>query len=461
MSGIAGIIQKEDVSYLLYLCLHALQHRGQEAAGISTFDGNNPHTYKAQGLLSEIFTEDRLNSLPGNSGVGQVLYSDKAVRGHQENIEPLTFQFKGHSLLISVSASLINRDTLRAECETNGHIFSTTANAELIAALLVTELIKGTESQAAFVQTLNRLQGAYCGCVVLDGKLYAFRDPLGVKPFCFGRTKTGYAVVSESVGLDILGTTIIRDVEGGELLIFTAEEYTSVRFAKAEHTAHCIFEYVYTARPDSIIDGILVYDVRRRIGEILGRNAPKADLVSPVPDSGTAFATGYANGSGIPYREGLLKNRYVGRTFIMPAQSLRENAVRMKLNPVRGHVSGKSVVLVDDSIVRGTTSLRIVDMVKDFGAKEVHMRIGSTPIIAPCYFGVDLPTREELIATGRNVEQIREQIHATTLEYIDVKSLVKTVGLPAEDLCMACGTGEYPCSIPCEKCKARKITILK
>ena len=460
MSGIVGIIQKEDVNYPLYLCLHALQHRGQEAAGISTFDGKKSHSYKASGLLSEVFTEAQLNNLPGNSGVGQVLYSDKSVRGHSENIEPLSFLFKGHNLLISVSASLINRDALRADCEANGHIFSTTANAELIAAILSRKLIDGMDVETAFCQTLQTLQGAFSGCAVLDGKLYAFRDPLGVKPLCFGATKTGFAVVSESVGLDILGTSIIRDVTAGELLVFTETEYKSVIFAKADHTAHCIFEYVYTARPDSVIDGVLVYDARRRIGEALGKNAPKADLVSPVPDSGTAFATGFANGSGIPYREGLLKNRYVGRTFIMPAQSMRENAVRMKLNPVRSHVGGKSVVLVDDSIVRGTTSLRIVDMVKDFGAKEIHMRIGSTPIIAPCFFGVDLPTREELIATGRTVDQIREKIHATTLEYIDTESLVKAVGLPKEDLCMACATGEYPCAIPCEKCKIHKITNL-
>ena len=461
MSGITGIIQSEDVGYCLYLCLHALQHRGQEAAGIVTFDGNKSHVYKAPGLLSEVFSSEKLQTLPGKCGVGQVLYSDKSVRGHRENIEPLSFQFKGHALDITVSASLINRDALRTECEEAGHIFSTTSNAELIAALVARELIHGVEAKKAVIHALHKLEGAYTGCAVLDGVLYAFRDPLGIKPLCFGKTDAGFAVVSESVALDIIGGTLIRDVAAGELLILTADSYTAVQFAKADHTAHCIFEYVYTARPDSVIDGILVYDARRRIGEVLGRNPPKADLVSPVPDSGTAFATGYAGVSGVPYREGLLKNRYVGRTFIMPAQSQRENAVRMKLNPVRQHVAGKSVVLVDDSIVRGTTSLHIVDMVKDFGAEEVHMRIGSTPIIAPCYFGVDLPTRKELIATNNTVEEIREKIHATTLEYIDGDSLIEAVGLPAEDLCVACASGEYPCSIPCEKCCARKITLLE
>ncbi|HJJ57467.1 MAG TPA: amidophosphoribosyltransferase [Methanocorpusculum sp.] len=460
MSGIAGIIQTEDVSYPLYLCLHALQHRGQETAGIATFDGKKFHIHKNPGQLSEVFSKELLQTMPGTAGVAQVLYSDKSVRGHAENIEPMGFTFKGHSVIITVSASLVNRDELRAECEGNGHIFSSTSNAELIAAILAHKLNSGETPRKAFIHTLHALHGAYTGVAVVDGILYAFRDPLGIKPLCFGKTETGYAVVSESVALDILGSNLIRDVAAGELLIITAENLESVLFAKADHAAHCIFEYVYTARPDSVIDGVLVYDARTRIGACLGKTDAGTDLVSPVPDSGTAFATGYAAESGVPYVEGLLKNRYVGRTFIMPAQSLRENAVRMKLNPVRSHIKDKSIVLVDDSIVRGTTSLHIVDMVKEFGAKEVHMRIGSTPIIAPCYFGVDLPTRKELIATGRTVEEIREAIHATTLEYIDGEDLVEAVGIPKEELCTACAGGEYPLEIPCEKCCKRKITLL-
>jgi len=460
MSGIAGITQTNDVSYPLYLCLHALQHRGQETAGIATFDRNKSYVHKAPGHLSEVFSQELLMKLPGNVGVGQVLYSDKSVRGRAENIEPLSFLHQGHSVIITVSASLINRDELRAVCEGNGHIFSSTSNAELIAALLFHKLSDGESPNKAFVHTLHMLKGAYTGVAVLDGVLYAFRDPLGVKPLCYGKTESGYAVVSESVALDILGAEYMGDVLAGQLLVVHPDAVDKIQFAKADHTAHCIFEYVYTARPDSVIDGVLVYDARTRIGASLGAHAPKADLVSPVPDSGTAFATGYSSESGIPYVEGLLKNRYVGRTFIMPAQSLRENAVRMKLNPVRSHIKDKSVVLVDDSIVRGTTSLRIVDMVKDFGAKEVHMRIGSSPIVAPCYFGVDLPTRKELIATGHSVEDIRKAIHATTLEFIDGKDLVDAVGLPKEDLCSACSCGEYPLEISCEKCCKHHITLL-
>ncbi|MDO5843690.1 MAG: amidophosphoribosyltransferase [Methanocorpusculum sp.] len=462
MSGIAGIVDLRGVAYPLYYALHALQHRGQEAAGISTFDGRDFHIHKGSGQLSEVFNEDELSRLLGNVGVGQVLYTQKAHRGRPENIQPLNFSFQGHTLSITVSAALINRESLRCEYEGKGHIFSTTTNAELIAAILAHELIAGADAETAFVNTIQKLNGAYAGVAVLDSALYAFRDPLGTKPLCFGTTDTGYVVASESVALDILSGKFKGDVKPGELLIISDTGVSHRQVQESEHKAYCVFEYVYTARPDSVIDGVLVYDARRKIGACLAKNPPKADLVSPVPDSGTAFATGYASASGIPYTEGLLKNRYVGRTFIMPAQSLRENAVKMKLNPVRRHISGKSVVLVDDSIVRGTTSLRIVDMVKDFGAAEVHLRIGSTPIVSPCYFGVDLPTREELIANGRDVEQIRDEIHATTLEYVSTEDLVKSVGIPKEDLCMACSCGAYPLEIPSEcGCCKRKITNIK
>ena len=464
MSGIAGIVDSRGVAYPLYYALHALQHRGQEAAGISTFHEKTLRTHKGPGQLAEVFNEQILSGLPGTVGIGQVLYTQKAHRGRMENIQPLKFSFQGHELSITVSVALVqdNRESLRAEYEGKGHIFSTTTNAELIAAMIAHELISGADAEDAFVNAIQRLKGAYAGVAILDGVLYAFRDPLGTKPLCLGKTDSGYIVASESVAIDTLSGTFLRDITPGELVTITGDGVSGRQVLTADHKAYCVFEYVYTARPDSVIDGVLVYDARRRIGERLAKHPVKADLVSPVPDSGTAFATGFADASGIPYMEGLLKNRYVGRTFIMPAQSLRENAVRMKLNPVRRHISGKSVVLVDDSIVRGTTSLHIVDMVKEFGAAEVHMRIGSTPIVAPCYFGVDLPTREELIANGRSVEEIRKMIHATSLEYISADDLVESVGIPQEDLCMACSSGAYPLDIPNESCCAcRRITPAK
>ena len=458
MSGIAGIVDSCGVAYPLYYALHSLQHRGQEAAGIATFHGSSVFLHKGAGQLSEVFQESILATLPGTVGIGQVLYTQKIHRGRVENFQPMKFSFQGHSLAITVSAALTNRLPLRAEYEGKGHIFSSTTNAELIAAMIAHELMKGASPNDAFVNTMIRLEGAYAGVAILDGVLYAFRDPLGIKPLCMGSTGTGYVVASESVAIDTLSGEFIRDVVPGELVRLDADGWSTHQVLKADHTAYCVFEYVYTARPDAVIDGVLVYDVRRKIGECLAKTPVSADLVSPVPDSGTAFATGYASASGIPYMEGLLKNRYVGRTFIMPAQSLRENAVRMKLNPIRSHIDGKSVVLVDDSIVRGTTSRRIVEMVEEFGAKAVHLRIGSTPIVAPCFFGVDLPTREELIANGRSVEDIRAMLGADTLEFISLDDLVKAIGIPKEDLCMACSNGDYPLQISGECCSVcRKI----
>lgn len=458
MSGIAGIVDKCGASYPLYYALHALQHRGQEAAGISTFNGESLLVYKGLGQLSDVFNDKILTTLTGNVGIGQVLYTQKAHRGRMENIQPMRFTFQDHSLAITVSAALTNRLPLRAEYESKGHIFSSTTNAELIAAMVAQELIKGESPKDAFVNTIHRLEGAYSGVAILDGVLYAFRDPLGINPLCLGEISGGFVVASESVAIDTLSGKFIRDVTPGELLTITESSYTSCQVMESDNKAYCVFEYVYTARPDSVIDGVLVYDVRRRIGECLAKNSVSADIVSAIPDSGTTFAIGYSSASNLPFTEGLLKNRYVGRTFIMPAQSLREDAVRVKLNPIREHIFGKSVVLIDDSIVRGTTSRLIVEMIKKFGAKEVHFRVGSAPITSPCYFGVDLPTRDDLIANGKSVEEIRAILKAETLAYVSIEDLVASIGIPKEDLCMACSDGNYPMKIDGETCSVcRKI----
>ncbi|MDR3101818.1 MAG: amidophosphoribosyltransferase [Methanocalculaceae archaeon] len=463
MSGIAGIVDSRGVAYPLYYALHALQHRGQEAAGVSIFHAGSLATYKGPGQLSEVFGEQILPKLPGNVGIGQVLYTQKAHRGKLENIQPLKFSFQGHELSITISGALVrdNRETLRAEYEGKGHIFSTTTNAELIAVIIAHEIVSGADTEDAFVNAIQRLKGAYAGVAILDGVLYAFRDPLGTKPLCLGKVATGYIVASESVAIDTLSGQFLRDITPGELVTVTWSGVSGRRVLTADHKAYCVFEYIYTARPDSVIEGVLVYDVRRKIGERLAKHPVRADLVSPVPDSGTAFAIGFADASGIPYTEGLLKNRYVGRTFIMPTQILRKNAVQMMLNPIRCNITGRSVVLVDDSIVRGTTALRIVNMVREFGAVEVHLRIGSTPIVAPCHFGVDLPTHEELIASTSSIEKIREMIHATTLEYIAFEDMVESIGIPREDLCMACFCGDYPLEIPGERSYAcrRVVTV--
>jgi amidophosphoribosyltransferase len=459
MSGIAGIADRNGASYPLYYALHALQHRGQEAAGIATSGSSGTYIHKGPGKLSDVFHDADLSALKGTAGVGQVLYTQMVHRGRLENLQPMGFRFQDHSLVITVSAALTNLPELRAAYEAEGHMFSSTTNAELIAAMVAREIAGGALPEEAFVKTMPRLSGAYAGVAVLDGVLYAFRDPLGIKPLCLGKTATGYIAASESVAVDTLSGSLIRDVVPGELLTIRDDGYTARQVLVSDHRAHCIFEYIYTARPDSVLDGVLVYDVRRRIGECLAKKSVEADIVSPIPDSGTTFAIGYAGASGLPYTEGLLKNRYVGRTFIMPAQSLREDAVRVKLNPIRHHIQGKSLVLVDDSIIRGTTSRLIAGMLKKAGAAGIHFRVGSAPITSPCYFGVDLPTRSDLIAGTRSPSAIRDILGVSTLEYADPEDVVRSIGIPAADLCMACSDGRYPVPVHGESCPfCRKIS---
>jgi amidophosphoribosyltransferase len=297
--------------------------------------------------------------------------------------------------------------------------------------------------------------------MMIDGVLYAFRDPLGIKPFCIGKTEKGYMVASESVAVDALNGTFLRDLKPGELIRIDGEGFHSSQIAVADTHAHCIFEYIYFSRADSVIDGVLVYDVRRTIGGKLFEEAPvAADAVSPVPDSGIAYSIGYANRSGIPYAESLMKNRYMGRTFIMPSQKQREKAVRIKLNPIKAHLAGKSVVLVDDSIVRGTTSKRIIDMMREAGAREVHVRIGSPQIKAPCYLGVDMPTRQELIASDKEEEEVRRSITATSLHHISLEALIDAIGCGREHLCTGCLTGCYPLPIDGEHGKTPQIDFV-
>jgi len=309
---------------------------------------------------------------------------------------------------------------------------------------------------------MRQLQGSYSVVLTLDDTLYAFRDPLGIKPLCIGRTPSGHIVASESVAIDALNGTLLRDVEPGELVRITENGISSTQIAISDRRAHCMFEFVYFARADSVIDGTLVYDARRKIGEELYQGAPMdADMVAPVPDSGTAYAIGYSQASGTPYLEGLMKNRYMGRTFIMPNQQMRENAVRIKLNPIKKHLENKSVVLVDDSVVRGTTSRRLIDIVRDAGARKVHLRVGSPPIVAPCYLGVDFPTRTELIASSRCTEEVRDLIHADSLYHIPLCKMVEAIGIDIGNLCTACLTGQYPVEVPGECCDARCVEYQK
>ncbi|NLA39650.1 MAG: amidophosphoribosyltransferase [Methanomicrobiales archaeon] len=451
MCGIVGIVDAGGVSFPLYYALYALQHRGQESAGISTFE-DTLYTHKAQGLVVEVFDSRTLQELYGNAGIGNVRYPTAGTKV-PENVQPFNFRYRGLDLSIAHDGNLVNTAEIREEYERRGQIFCTTTDTEIIG-YIIAEALRTSKSMEDAVQLcMRRLRGSYATVALLNDTVYAFRDPLGIKPLCIGKFDHGYIVASESVAIDALDGTFIRDVRPGELIRIDEDELSSIQIATANRKAHCIFEYTYFARADSIIDGTLVYDVRRRIGQGLYDAAPvEGDIVCPVPDSGTAYAAGYAERSGIPFVEGLMKNRYMGRTFIMPTQRQRERAVRIKLNTVRRNLKDKRVILVDDSIVRGTTSRRIVKMIREAGADEIHLRVGSPPIISPCYLGVDMPTRAELIASGKEIEVVRESIGATSLAYIPIKDLVEAIGCGERNLCTGCLTGCYPVDIDGEKC---------
>jgi amidophosphoribosyltransferase len=460
MCGIVGIVDAGGVSIQLYYALYALQHRGQESAGISTFDGKNIHKFKGNGLVADVFSQPVLSDLKGSAGIGHVRYPTTGAN-LPENIQPLNFQFKEHSISIAHNGNLVNTADIRAVYEQAGQIFTTTTDTEIIARILIDEITRSGSVEDAVRLCMRKLHGSYSVVMMIDGIIYAFRDPLGIKPFCIGKTEKGYLVASESVAIDALGGKLIRDVKPGELIRIDSDGIHFTQVAVAGRQAHCIFEYVYFARADSVIDGVLVYDVRRKVGQRLHEEAPvRADSVGALPDSGIAYAIGYAERSKIPYVESLMKNRYMGRTFIMPTQKEREKAVRMKLNPIPAHLKNKSVVLVDDSIVRGTTSKKIIGIVRDAGAREIHMRIGSPAIKAPCYLGTDFPTREELIANNRNEDEVRKSITATSLHHISLGALVAAIGFVNDNLCTGCLTGCYPLAIDGENARPCQIDII-
>jgi amidophosphoribosyltransferase len=460
--GIVGLAlndrESDNVALPIYYALYSLQHRGQESTGITVHDGKSARTLKGMGLVPDVFKKYNLRDLKGFVGIGHVRYSttgDSTI----ENSQPLIVNFKNRTIAIAHNGNLVNSVDLIAEFEAEGQVFMTSSDTEVIARLLVKELLK-IDILGAVEAIMRRLIGSYSLTILVDDTLVVVRDPLGFKPLCLGELDGGYVVTSESAAIDTIGGKLIRDVRPGEVLIFSDGRYSSHHLFRTKNTAHCVFEYIYFARADSIIDGQLVYQTRIRIGErLLDEHAVDADIISPVPDSGITFAIGFSKKSGIDYIEGLMKNRYIGRTFIMPDQTMRETAVRLKLNTIRQNLEGKKVILMDDSIVRGTTSRRIVDMVRRAGAEEVHMRIGSPPIMSPCYLGIDMATREELVAAHKTVAGVEAVINADSLGYVSVEGLVEAVGIPEDDLCIGCLTGVYPVEIPGEKCKRRQLTL--
>ncbi len=477
--GIVGIaLARGNAALPIFYALYALQHRGQESAGIAVSvsagedngKGSETSKYtrnipliKGMGFVYEVFDHPRLESLKGNIGIGHVRYSTTGASA-VENAEPLLVNYQRGKIAIAHNGNLVNTAELRRELERDGRVFHSDTDTEVIAHLLAKELVRHDPIEAV-KELMKRVIGSYSLVILLNNILIAVRDPLGIKPLCLGEIrdengKRGYIIASESPAIDMLGGVLMRDVRPGEILIVKGEDLESHQLYRGKNTAHCVFEYIYFARADSVLDGQLVYDVRMKIGKRLAEECGvEADIVSPVPDSGITFAIGYAKRAGLDYMEGFIKNRYVGRTFIMPEKASRDTAVRLKLNVVQANVEGKRIVLVDDSIVRGTTSRRIVDNLRKKGAKEVHMRIGSPPIIAPCYLGINTPTRDELLASNRNLDEICAFLHADSIGYLSMKGLIDSVGIAASNLCLGCLTEKYPVEIPGEVCIARQLKL--
>lgn len=442
-----------DVASTIYYGLFALQHRGQESCGIAVSDTSGPKgkvlSNKGMGLVNEVFAPENLEQMKGDIGVGHVRYST-AGSSTRENAQPLVLNYVKGTLALAHNGNLINAPQLRKELEYTGAIFQTTIDSEVIAYYIARERLNSQSAEEAVRRACQRLKGAYALVVASPRKLIGARDPYGFKPLCIGKRDNSYIITSETCALDTIGATFVRDVLPGEVVTISPEKGIESDMTMAlpkEKEARCIFEYIYFARPDSHIDGVSVYASRIKAGKFLAQDSPvEADLVTGVPESGNAAALGYSLASGIPYGTAFVKNSYVGRTFIKPKQSSRESSVQVKLNVLREAVAGKRVIMIDDSIVRGTTSDRIVRMLRDAGATEVHVRISSPPFLWPCYFGTDIPAREQLIAYNRTIEEIRQIIGADSLGYLGIDRLKEMAeGLP---ICTGCFTGKYPMEPP-------------
>lgn len=443
-----------DVASTIYYGLFALQHRGQESCGIAVSDTEGPKgkviSHKGMGLVNEVFAQDNLEPMKGDIGVGHVRYST-AGASTRENAQPLVLNYVKGTLALAHNGNLINAGELRHDLEYTGAIFQTTIDSEVIAYHIARERLNSATVEEAVGRACRKIKGAYALVVMSPRKLIGARDPYGFKPLCIGKRDEAYILASESCALDTVGAEFVRDVQPGEIVTITKNGIQSdlSMCLPREKEARCIFEYIYFARPDSRIDGVSVYEARLRAGQYLAIDSPvEADLVVGVPESGNGAAMGYALQSGIPYGTAFVKNGYVGRTFIKPGQSSRESGVRVKLNVLREAVAGKRVIMIDDSIVRGTTSDRIVGMLKEAGAREVHMRVSAPPFLWPCYFGTDVPAREQLIAYNRSVEEIRQIIGADSLAYLKTERLEEmAAGL---GICKGCFTGRYPMEPPTE-----------
>jgi len=437
----------EDVARLTFFALFALQHRGQESAGIATTNGKKLQVYADMGLVSQVFNEDSLSKLSGDIAIGHNRYS---TRGSSRvcNAQPIVVGKGSNSIAIAHNGNIVNAEYLYEELSGQGYTFSTTTDTEVIANLILSSPEKKWVDRIRYA--MHRLQGAYSLTLMTNHSLFGVRDPLGVRPLCLGTVDGGWVIASETCALDHIGANFVREIEPGEIVAISENGIESYP-EKTSKRALCIFEYIYFARPDSVINGRLLYPARQAMGERLAQEHPvDADLVMGVPDSATAAGIGYSRYSGISLGEGLLKNRYVGRTFIEPAQRIRDLGVKLKFNPLPQMLDGKRVVVVDDSIVRGTTTPQVVRLLRRAGAKEVHMRICAPPIRYPCFFGVDMATRWELIAAQKTIPEIRDFIGADSLGYLSIDGLIKAVALPKDIFCLACFTGDYPIPVQLE-----------
>jgi len=441
--GVFGIYGHTEAANLTYLGLHALQHRGQEGAGICSSDGRQLYIEKSMGLVADIFSEKRLKRLPGAIAIGHNRYST-AGSSSLKNVQPIMVNFSLGSLAIAHNGNLVNALELRNDLESKGAIFQSSSDSEVIVHLIASS--RASSLPERLIDAVKVISGAFSLLIMTENELIAVRDPYGFRPLSIGRYDGAYVVASETCALDLIGAKYLRDVEPGEMVVINENGISSIRPLHSPRQAFCIFEFIYFSRPDSNIFGNINVDgVRKELGRQLAReNGVDADIVIPVPDSGVPAALGYANESNIPFDFGLIRNHYVGRTFIEPRQSIRHFGVKIKLNPVRKLLEGKRVLVVDDSIVRGTTSKKIVKMIREGGgAKEVHLRISSPPTIGPCFYGIDTPTRKELIASTHSIDEIRKYITATSLSYLSLEGLLKVVP-DSERFCTACFDDKYP-----------------
>ncbi len=453
MCGVFGVYAPErDVARLTYFGLFSLQHRGQESAGIAVSENGRLTALRDLGLVTQVFDEQKLHALQGQVAIGHTRYSTTGSSGWA-NAQPLVQHGRNRTVALGHNGNLVNADVLREELRAEGATLRGTSDSEVIAALIANA---DAPLDEAIAGAMRKLQGAYSVVALSEGTLIAFRDPLGFRPLVLGRVNDDWVVASETCAFDLVGAEHVREVERGEIVLVDGDGMRSVQAVEPPtNGALCIFEFFYLARPDTRLDGIEVHGARVRMGERLAQEAPAdAELVLPIPDSGTPAAIGFSRALGIPFSEGLIKNRYIGRTFIQPDQELRRLGVRLKFNPL-AEVAGKRVVVVDDSIVRGNTTRAIVQMLFDAGATEVHVRISSPPVIGQCFYGIDLADPQEMVAAGKTVEEVREYIGATSLAYLSHEGLVEATRRPESDLCRACLTRQYPTEVPAEYAKLR------